>query len=155
MNQRIRRASALMLAIGWSALAAQTMQESEPETMVDDGTYQGVPWLSGGVGKGERDYLMSQRADDFNLKLEFAAQSGAYLGDMRVTIAKPDGQVVVEALSKGPWFMTKLPAGTYKVEVSGYEKSYATSVNVPAVGLETLVFNQWPTPAVSTPGAGL
>jgi hypothetical protein len=42
-----------MLAIGWSALAAQTM--AEPEEMVDEGTFQGVPWLSGGVGKGERD----------------------------------------------------------------------------------------------------
>lgn len=153
INQRLRRASALMLAIGWSALAAQTMPE--PEAMVDEGTYQGVPWLSGGVGKGERDYLMSQRAGDFNLKLEFAAPSGAYLGDVQVTIAKPDGNVVVEAPSKGPWFMTRLPAGSYKVEAAGYGKSYAMSVDVPAVGLETLVFNQWPTPAVSTPGPGL
>jgi hypothetical protein len=88
-------------------------------------------------------------------RLEFAAPSGAYLGDVQVTIAKPDGNVVVDAPSKGPWFMTKLPAGSYKVEVAGYDKSYAMSVNVPAAGLETLVFNQWPTSAVSTPGPGL
>ncbi len=36
------------------------------------------------------------------VRLEFAAPSGAYLGDVQVTIAKPDGNVVLSEAQAGP-----------------------------------------------------
>lgn len=141
------------LASGSLAMADQATPA--PEKMMDEGNYQGIPWLSGGVGETEREYLSSQRAEDYNLKLEFATMTGAYLGNVSVSIAKPDGELVVDALSEGPWFMTKLAAGTYRVQASGDGKTYNMSVDVPATGLRTVVFNQWTTSAVSEPASGL
>jgi hypothetical protein len=155
MNKKLCIAGALALIIGHSGLAAETTPI--PEKMVNTGSYQGTPWLSGGVGKQEREYLIAEHADDYNLKLEFAAASGAYLGDVEVTIAKPDGEVVVQAVSTGPWFMTALPAGTYQVRATAYGATYDMSAEVPETGLKTVVFNQWPAAEVAEeiPGPGL
>lgn len=141
------------LASGSLAMADQATPA--PEKMVDEGNYQGIPWLSGGVGEPEREYLSSQRAEDYNLKLEFATTTGAYLGNVMVNIARPDGQVVVEVLSEGPWFMTKLAAGKYRLQVSAEGKTYEEEVDVPTASLKTVVFNQWTTSAISEPGPGL
>jgi hypothetical protein len=51
----------------------------------------------------------------YNVKLIFAATAGNYLADVRVLIEDDQGTKVLEALSKGPWFYTKLPSGTYHV----------------------------------------
>jgi hypothetical protein len=125
--------------------------------MYQQGTYEGTHWISGGVGENEREYLLALHAADNNLKLEFAVSDGTYLGDIDVVIAKPDGEVVMKARSNGPWFMTKLPAGTYEVQVSGFDQTFDASVSVPATGLKTVVFNQWTRGEVAgeTPGPGL
>ena len=61
----------------------------------------------------------------------------------------------MNSLSDGPWFMTKLPAGTYKVQAMGFGKTFEKTVQVPATGLHTVVFNQWTNGEVAehTPGA--
>jgi hypothetical protein len=52
------------------------------------------------------------------------------------------GEVVVNSLSDGPWLITKLPAGTYKVQAMGFGKTFEKTVQVPATGLHTAVFYQ-------------
>jgi hypothetical protein len=127
-----------------------------PEGMYKQGSYKGIPWISGGVGENERNYLLEHHAADHNLKLEFAVTGGAYLGDIDVTITKPDGEIVMQAPSEGPWFMTKLPAGTYQVQASGFDQTFERTVSVPASGLETVVISQWTKEQVAkeTPGPG-
>ena len=77
-------------------------------------TYHNVPYFSGGVGEEEID-LLRQVDGAYNVKLIFAATEGNYLSDVRVLIEDSQGTKVLEAVSEGPWFYTKLPPGTYKV----------------------------------------
>ena len=77
-------------------------------------TYHNIPYFSGGVGEEEID-LLRQVDGAYNVKLIFAATEGNYLSDVRVLIEDSQGTKVLEAVSEGPWFYTKLPPGTYKV----------------------------------------
>ena len=77
-------------------------------------TYHNVPYFSGGVGEEEID-LLRQVDGAYNVKLIFAATEGNYLSDVRVLIEDSQGTKVLEAVSEGPWFYTKLPPGTYNV----------------------------------------
>lgn len=120
MTMSIRVMTAILLLLVVSAVGAQSVPT--PEKMINEGNFRGTPWISGGVGEGERKYLLEEYADDFNLKLEFAVAQGSYLADVWVRITKPMGEVVVNSLSGGPWFMTKLPAGTYKLKFHGFSE---------------------------------
>lgn len=83
----------------------------------DDTTVQhsgDVSFVSGGVGQESLDQLNAM-SHDFNLKLVFALNSGAYLSGVQVGIVDGKGKTVVDAMSNGPWFMAKLPSGNYQV----------------------------------------
>jgi hypothetical protein len=149
---KYRFAVAVLLMFIASAVSAESVPT--PEKMISEGSYEGTPWLSGGVGEGEREYLLQEYGDDFNLKLEFAVAQGSYLADVGVLIAKPTGEVVMNTLSKGPWFMTKLPPGTYRVRATGLGESFEKTVQFPATGLHTVVFKEWTKAEVAkeTPG---
>jgi hypothetical protein len=78
----------------------------------------GISYVSGGVGEGERARL-SAVANDFNLHLMFATQgSGEYLSAVRVSILDTKNSPVLTAVSEGPWFYVQLAPGTYNVEVT-------------------------------------
>lgn len=141
-----------LLAFGVSAAASETIPITEK--MLSEGMFRGTPWLSGGVGEGERKYILENYADDFNLKVEFAVAAGNYLADVVVKIIGPDGDVVINTLSTGPWFMTKLPAGTYRVQAMGFGETFEKTVEVGATGLVTVLFNEWTKAEVAetTPG---
>lgn len=110
----------------------------------------GTPWVSGGVGSDERDFMLSQYGSSYNLKLELAVTGGSYIGDVDVAISNAGGTPVLTARSRGPWFMTKLPPGSYRVKVSGYGRSFEQPVKVPARGLKTAVFQGWSAAEVSS-----
>ena len=102
-------------------------------------TSGGVSFVSGGVGTDSID-RMSSLARDFNLKLVFALKSGDYVSDVKVTIANASGKTLVDATSDGPWFMTKLPAGNYKVVATFDGKAEQRSVAVGGEKLRTVDF---------------
>jgi hypothetical protein len=77
-------------------------------------TYHNIPYVSGGVGEEEIDQLR-QVDGAYNVKLIFAATAGNYLSDVHILIKDSQGTKVLEAVSEGPWFYTKLPSGTYNV----------------------------------------
>lgn len=78
--------------------------------------YRGIPYVSGGVGEGERAEL-NALSSRFNLRLLFAMQgSGSYVADVRVNVLDGRGGLALTAQSKGPWFLIDLPPGTYTVE---------------------------------------
>lgn len=52
---------------------------------------------------------------DYSLKLIFALRAGPYVAGVDVTIYDESGAKIVDAYSKGPWFLAKLPPGTYRV----------------------------------------
>mgnify|MGYP003347425758 CR=1 FL=1 len=73
---------------------------------------QTVPTWSGGIGDESLEE-MKARQGDFNLKFVFAMKEGDYVADVGVKIVDGAGKVVLEQVSDGPVFMTKLPAGRY------------------------------------------
>lgn len=156
MMNLLQRIAALSIAFSTSgigvALAANAAM-TDHQIPIDQGTYRGTPWLSDGVGESAREQLMNAD-DDYNLKLEFAVAEGHYLGDVAVSINTPDGEPVLRAFSPGPWLMAKLPAGRYEVDANGFEKTFVREVDVPAQGMETVLFNDWTKADVAeaTPG---
>ena len=106
-------------------------------------TAGGVSYVSGGVGTTSIDRLGSL-AKDFNLKLVFAMKSGDYVSDVKVSIADAKGKTLLETMSEGPWFFTKLPAGNYQIVATFAGKAEKRTVAVGAANLRTVDF-RWGT----------
>jgi hypothetical protein len=80
--------------------------------------YQGLRYLSGGVGEDERSEIETL-GNQFNLRLMFAKQdSGEYLADVHVSIKEERSGTILDARSDGPLFFAQLPAGDYRVEAT-------------------------------------
>ena len=60
--------------------------------------YQGIPYLSGGVGVDEREAIAAM-GKDYSLKLMFAIKGGEYLSDVKVEISDSIGKKVLEAVA--------------------------------------------------------
>lgn len=114
------------------AMAAANAQEL-------GGTQNGVPYLSGGVGDDSVERIQA-RAKDFNLKLLFTFVEGNYLADVGVTIRDSGGKTLVDQVSDGPFFLAKLPAGSYTVAVTNNGKTQTRKVHVGAKGLHSEQF---------------
>jgi hypothetical protein len=97
--------AALLSPFG-AATAAEQVQQSGS-----------VVFVSGGVDDASLDRMKSM-VPEFNLKLVFALNSGAFLSDVNVTIADARGNQVLQTKTEGPWLLAKLPAGTYQVVAS-------------------------------------
>ena len=89
----------------------------------------GVKYVSGGVGTDSQERLES-RVKEFNLKLVFTLNEGNYLADVGVIIKDATGKAVVEHIADGPFFLAKLPAGTYSASVTYDGKSQARKLRV-------------------------
>ena len=122
--------AALTMAAAWLCLAGGAL--AQPQGM----SPQGIPYLSGGVGLEERA-AMEAMSGQYNLKLEFAMVEGNYEGGVRVTLRGP---VSLDAVSEGPWFLVKVPPGTYKVTAESVGEVKTQTVTVGASGQKTVVF---------------
>ncbi len=88
-----------------------------------------VSYVSGGVGQDESKAL--QRAEhQWPLTLRFTGPGGEFLADVRVQIADTHGANLLDATSRGPYMLVKLPPGHYTVHVShgGVNKTSAVTV---------------------------
>jgi hypothetical protein len=106
-----------------------------------------ITYVSGGFGIDERQ-AMDAVAKDYNLKLIFAEKgSGAYLADAKVSIVGMKGQKILDAVSNGPWFMARLPAGHYTITAAIEGKSLVRKATVTG-GRHSQVRFYWPAAAV-------
>jgi hypothetical protein len=112
-------------------------------------TAGGVSYVSGGVGTDSIDRLTSL-AGDFNLKLVFALNTGAYVSDVRVTITDPAGNMLLDTMSEGPWLLARLPAGNYQVVASFAGSSARRQVAVGSAKLSTVDF-RWVSDKAASP----
>ncbi|MFW5836880.1 MAG: hypothetical protein ACOCVM_02655 [Desulfovibrionaceae bacterium] len=111
------------------------MEEVEQKDLGD------VEYLTGGVGKGERSFL--ERVVDqgeYDLKLVFAVKDGAYLADVIVEIRNLKGDLLANAVSKGPWFFVGLDPGMYKVSATVGDVRLTKKVQVPGRGMKEVCF---------------
>jgi hypothetical protein len=99
----------------------------------------GVSYVSGGIGTDSIDRL-SSLAGDFNLKLVFALNSGAYVSDVRVAIANAAGKTLLDTTSEGPWFLTRLPVGNYQIVATFAGHAVTRQIAVGAAKLRTVDF---------------
>lgn len=107
------------------------------ETIIQ--TPGGISYVSGGVGDESTDRLNSM-AGEFNLKLVFAMKSGEYVSGVKVVIIDAKGKSVLDTISDGPWLLTRLPAGNYKIVANFAGKAEKRQVAVGANKLRTIDF---------------
>ena len=69
--------------------------------------------------------------------------SGAYLAEVNVSIVDAANKVVLDTLAEGPWFLARLPPGTYQVNASYRTNVEHRTVAVGAVTLSTVEL-RWP-----------
>ena len=74
-----------------------------------------VPYVSGGIGEEELEVIRLVR-DDFNVRLTFADNTGAYVSAVHVVISNAHGKPVLEVHDAGPFLLARLPAGHYQVQ---------------------------------------
>jgi hypothetical protein len=108
----------LVMALAITCLwVTNTAAQQSGESLLQPKHSGNIPYLSGGVGLDEREALNTLAAG-YDLKLMFAVSAGNYLADVRVEIRDAGGQLLVDAVSEGPWFFAHLPPGHYNVSVS-------------------------------------
>lgn len=126
----LRLGATVLMIVAGTALAEETGE---------------IAYTSGGVGTSGREALMEQQSD-YSLKLVFAYTNGAFLAGVPVTIADGDGNELLSAVSRGPWFLAQLPAGQYRVTAVADGTSKTATLQVPATGLVEEVM-RWEPPA--------
>ena len=128
-------------ALSWGTAASAQMRAPAPETIPAPTVleYQGVRYLTGGVGEEERADILGQ-AREFNLKLVFAEKSSDYLSDVAVVVTAGGGRKVLEATTDGPMLFAKLPPGRYRVTATANGREQTQTASVPATGQRALNF---------------
>jgi hypothetical protein len=120
-----------------NAMVSFSAETPAPPLMVKD--YEGILYVSGGIGLDERE-AMSAIASEYNLKIVFALKEGNYLADASVLIKNAQGRTVLDAVSDGPWFYARLPAGQYAVTATMMEKANTEKVQLKPAGQSVLHF---------------
>jgi hypothetical protein len=95
-----------------------------------------IRYLSGGVGKAEREQLRA-REKEFNLKLVFSLEQGKYVAYVKVVVSDARGRKLLEHVADGPFFMARLPAGEYGVAATHAGKTQTRKIAVDANRLRT------------------
>ena len=116
----------LILITGSAANQAAAEENVLP---IEQSEYQGIPYVSGGVGLDEREQF-DAIGKNYNLKLVFAGKRGEYTADVRVEILDRIGKKLLDAVADGPWFFSKLPPGKYTVTVTMMGKEKQQRVNI-------------------------
>lgn len=111
MNKRTLLALAALLA------ATLAVNASAAPTAITKGV---ATYISGGIGQDESS-LIQQEAKNYPLELEFvikASPKDEYAADVGVKVTDASNNVVLDAVSNGPFFLAKLPAGNYHLAVA-------------------------------------
>lgn len=138
MKSRVIAALAFAVA---AAAAHGAPAPAECCNVVQHQSEAGIPYASGGVGEDERNALAAATAG-YSLKLVFAEKgSGHYLSDVRVAIKGSKGKDILEAVSDGPWFLAKLPPGSYQVTAAFGEQRQTRSVIIGKQRQKTVAFH--------------
>lgn len=129
------RVCALAFAGALVMLGAQGAAHAQTQVVVP------VPFLTGGIGLGEREALTQEAAQGgYNLKVVTAAAGGAYVADVSVHISDRQGTEVLQTALDGPWLFVKLPPGKYTVIASDGKQTQKRSVELSGKGMREVMF---------------
>ena len=135
----MKKVSIIFMSLSVLSLAVVCFSAEAPATPLMVKDYEGIAYVSGGIGLDEREAL-SAIASEYNLKIVFALKEGNYLADASVLIKNAQGRTVLDAVSDGPWFYARLPAGQYAVTVTMMEKANTDKVQIKPAGQSVLHF---------------
>lgn len=132
-------AAAAALTLNGSAFAQSTPASSNDVPAPTVREFEGVRYVTGGVGEDERAAIAGI-ARDFNLKLTFAEKSGDYLSGVKTVITRRDGRKVLEFDSEGPLALAKLPPGAYRISATANGREQTRDETVARTGQRSLNF---------------
>lgn len=92
-----------------------------------------IPMISGGIGDDEFDELAAQK-DQYNVKILFTDNTGAYLSDVAVTLMNAKGDEITKTVTEGPILLMKLKPGSYKIRATESGQAKERKLAVPAKG---------------------
>ena len=104
-----------------------------------------ISYVTGGIGLDEAKAFRAAAAQ-YNLRLTFAAVSGAYIANAKVVLRDAQGRSVAEASSDGPYLYFKVPAGKYSVTAEVGGEALTRTAQVREQPGSEIVF-RWKTPA--------
>ncbi|KUJ80207.1 hypothetical protein AWR36_014435 [Microbulbifer flavimaris] len=117
----------------WKTLAAAftLAMFSTPGSAAIDGVKAtgNVRYVSGGVGEAERRELESA-AGAFDLKVQLASASGAFLANTTVRVFDQSGQQLLATRTRGPLLLLDLPTGRYRIEAEHHGHKQGAWVKV-------------------------
>ena len=103
-------------------------------------------WISGGVGLEERSQFLTYRKE-FNLRLVYAVRkTGHYLADVETGLMEPDGTVLLNIRSEGPFVFARLAPGRYTISATFRGETQRREVDV-REGRDTVLHLYWDDPA--------
>ncbi len=129
--RRMIQGMAVVSAFAFVLLLLTAASTTAAAALVKQKSAQGVEFLSGGVGKDERD-AMKQHAKAFNAHFVFADSQGHCLSAVAVRITDAKGNAVLETTTQGPWLYANLPAGSYEVAAAFQGKTQKRRIQVGA-----------------------
>jgi hypothetical protein len=133
-------AALLFVGMLLAPVAAFSQNGDRLPSPLQEKEYQGVPYISGGVGEGERGALR-QLQTKYNLKVEYSVRQGNYLALVDTVIKNAQGKTVLDATAQGPWLYAKLPAGKYTIKATTLRgKTQELQVEIPQQGLREITF---------------
>ena len=81
-------------------------------------TVDGVSFITGGVGIGERNELKELFKKEYNCRIEIANEKKEYLWKAHIRILNANGNEVFETQTCGPWLLADLQQGSYTAVVT-------------------------------------
>jgi hypothetical protein len=121
-------ARVFVLVLGIAAGGVAVAGESTP---LQPKMQNGITYLTGGIGQDQVQEMRADAREGYNLQLVFATQkSGEYVANVRVMISDAKGETLIDAVSDGPGFYAKLPAGHYKISAENRGKLQVVSIDV-------------------------
>jgi hypothetical protein len=133
-------AAFLLAGLLFAPGSAFSQKEDRLPRQVQEKEYQGVPYMSGGIGEGEREALR-QLETKYNLKVVYAVAQGNYLALVDTVVKDSRGRTILQATADGPWLYAKLPADTYTVTATTLQgETQEKQVRIPQQGRQEVTF---------------
>ena len=128
----------LVALLGLHLVSGSVLSE---EMFYKTGNQDGISFISGGIGEGERAE-MERMAKDYNLKIVLATTTGPYLSEIPVMIYDRSGKEVFKIDAGGPWLYIHLKEGKYTIKASHEGKEKKKTVQI-GRRLKMIMFH-WP-----------
>jgi len=125
--------AAICLIVILSAMGRSDPAAQEAYFPFETRNYNGISYVSGGIGFDERRAL-AKLGVDYSLKLVFAEKGGAYVAMVEVEVSNTRDKTVFKAVSRGPWLYADLPAGDYRITAAWKETAIEKQARVASHG---------------------